>query len=210
MSKGRLEAFSDGVLAIIITIMVLELKAPGRPDLEALGPLIPLFLSYVLSFFFVGIYWNNHHHMLQAVRHVNGLALLANLHLLFWLSLIPLVTNWLGQTSFAVWPVVAYGVVLLLSGLAFTILAHVLAVHEANAALKSALGRDFKSKLSMLTYAVAIALAFANSWLACTLYAVVALMWLIPDRRIESRMGYRPQTPTEQASETSNSGLRGG
>jgi uncharacterized membrane protein len=205
MSKGRLEAFSDGVLAIIITIMVLELKAPQQPDLEALGPLIPLFLSYVLSFFFVGIYWNNHHHMLQAVRHVNGLALLANLHLLFWLSLIPFVTSWLGQTSFGVWPVVAYGVVLLLSGLAFTLLARVLVAHEANAALKSALGRDFKSKLSVLTYAVAIALAFANSWLACTLYAVVALIWLIPDRRIEARLGYRPQTPTQQTSETNAS-----
>jgi uncharacterized membrane protein len=192
MSKGRLEAFSDGVLAIIITIMVLELKAPHEPDLEALGPLIPVLLSYILSFVFVGIYWNNHHHLLQVVRHVNGLALWANLHLLFWLSLIPFVTGWLGDTSFATWPVAAYGVVLLLAGLAYAILARVLIAHEGkDSALALALGRDLKGKLSLLIYAAAIALAFVGPWLACTLYALVAIIWLIPDRRIETTLSER-------------------
>src|SRR5262245_14542785 len=130
MAKGRLEAFSDGVLAIIITIMVLELKAPREPDLDALGPLLPVFLSYLLSFVFVGIYWNNHHHLLQAARHVNGKALWANLHLLFWLSLIPFVTSWMGGTYFGAWPVAAYGLVLLLAGLAYTILTRVLIAHH--------------------------------------------------------------------------------
>jgi uncharacterized membrane protein len=187
MGKGRLEAFSDGVIAIIITIMVLEIKVPHGFDLAALRPLIPVFLSYVLSFIFLGIYWNNHHHLLQAVRHVNGRILWANLHLLFWLSLIPFVTGWMGENSFAAMPVALYGVVLLLSSIAYFILTRTLISHHGrDSALAIAVGRDFKGKTSMVLYAVAIPLAFVNSWLACILYVLVAVMWLIPDRRIEN------------------------
>jgi uncharacterized membrane protein len=194
MTKGRLEAFSDGVLAIIITIMVLDLKAPRDPELTALRPLIPVFLSYALSFVFVGIYWNNHHHLFQAVRYVNGRILWANLHLLFWLSLIPLVTNWMGITYFGAWPVAAYGVVMLLAGLAYFILTRVLIAHHGKeSALALAVGRDFKGFLSLLIYVVAIPLSFAESWCACALYIMVAVIWLIPDRRIET-------TLTEQSS----------
>lgn len=186
MVKGRLEAFSDGVLAIIITIMVLELKVPHGADLNALGPLLPVFLSYVLSFIFIGIYWSNHHHLLHAVRHVNGSILWANLHLLFWLSLIPFVTGWMGENHFAAWPVALYGVVLLFAAIAYYILAHVLISHHGrDSALAKALGKDFKGKVSVVFYAAAIPLAFVNSWLACALYVLVAVMWLIPDRRIE-------------------------
>jgi uncharacterized membrane protein len=186
MGSGRLEAFSDGVLAIIITIMVLELKVPHGADLASLVPLIPVFLSYVLSFIYVGIYWNNHHHLLHAVRHVNGRILWANLHLLFWLSLIPFVTGWMGENHFAAWPVACYGVVLLFAALAYFILTRVLiSEHGRDSALARALGKDFKGKVSVVFYAVAIPLAFVNSWLACVLYVLVAVMWLIPDRRIE-------------------------
>ena len=186
MGRGRLEAFSDGVLAIIITIMVLELKVPHGTDLAALGPLVPVFLSYVLSFIYVGIYWNNHHHLLHAVRNVNGRILWANLHLLFWLSLIPFVTGWMGENHFPAWPVALYGVVLLFAGIAHSILARVLvAYHGRDSALAKALGRDFKGKVSVVFYAAAIPLSFVNSWLACALYVLVAVMWLIPDRRIE-------------------------
>jgi uncharacterized membrane protein len=192
MSKGRLEAFSDGVLAIIITIMVLELKAPRDPRPEGLGPLVPVFLSYVLSFVFVGIYWNNHHHLLQAARHVNGRILWANLHLLFWLSLIPFVTSWTGNTNFAAWPVAAYGAVLLLAGCAYYILTRVLIADQGqDSALARAVGRDFKGKLSLLLYAAAIPLAFLEPLIACALYVVVALLWLVPDRRIESTLAER-------------------
>jgi uncharacterized membrane protein len=193
MSKGRLEAFSDGVLAIIITIMVLELKAPQAAEPEALLPLIPVFLSYVLSFVFVGIYWNNHHHLLQAARHVNGAVLWANLHLLFWLSLVPFVTSWMGQSDFSAGPVAAYGVVLLLAGCAYSILSRVLiAYHGKESALAVAVGRDFKGKLSVLIYATAIPVAFLDPRLACALYAVVTVIWLIPDRRIETTLAERP------------------
>ena len=186
MGKGRLEAFSDGVLAIIITIMVLELRVPEGADLAALRPLIPVFLSYVLSFVYIGIYWNNHHHLLQAVRRVNGPILWANLHLLFWLSLIPFVTSWLGENPFAPWPVALYGVPLLLAGVAYYILARTLIAHHGHdSPLALALGQDFKGKISVVIYAVAIPLAFVNTWFACALYVVVAIMWLIPDRRIE-------------------------
>jgi uncharacterized membrane protein len=192
MSKGRLEAFSDGVLAIIITIMVLELKAPREPGLDALRPLIPVFLSYVLSFVFVGIYWNNHHHLLQAARHVNGRTLWANLHLLFWLSLTPFVTDWMGATNFAAWPVAAYGGVLLLAGCAYFILSRVLVAHHGqDSALATAVGRDRKGKLSLLIYATAIPLAFVDPRIACALYALVAVLWLIPDRRIETALAER-------------------
>ncbi len=186
MSKGRLEAFSDGVIAILITIMVLELRVPEGADLLALRPLFPIFLSYVLSFVFLGIYWNNHHHLFQAVRHVNGPILWANLHLLFWLSLVPFVTNWMGENEFSAWPVALYGAVLLMAALAYFILARTLiSLHGRDSVLATALGRDFKGKISPIFYVVAIPLAFVNSWLAGALYAAVAILWLIPDRRIE-------------------------
>jgi uncharacterized membrane protein len=189
MGKGRLEAFSDGVIAIIITIMVLELKVPHEPSLEALRPLIPIFLSYVLSFVYLGIYWNNHHHLLQAVRHVNGSVLWANQHLLFWLSLIPFVTAWLGENQAAPFPVALYGIVLLFSAIAYFILSRVLiAYHGKDSALVTALGRDSKGRVSMVFYALAIPLAFVNTWISCALYALVAIMWLIPDRRIENTL----------------------
>jgi uncharacterized membrane protein len=190
MSKGRLEAFSDGVIAIIITIMVLELRAPHTPDLAELRPLVPILFSYVLSFIFIGIYWNNHHHLLQAVRNVNGSILWANLHLLFWLSLTPFVTSWMGQNHFASWPVALYGVILLCSAIAYFILTRALiSQHGHDSALAHALGRDFKGKISPLFYLAAIPLAFVHSWVACALYVVVAIMWLIPDRRIEREIG---------------------
>jgi uncharacterized membrane protein len=187
MDKGRLEAFSDGVIAIIITIMVLEIKVPHEAaSLAALRPLIPVFLSYLLSFIFLGIYWNNHHHLLQAVRQVNGRILWANQHLLFWLSLIPFATGWMGENNFATWPVALYGIVLLFSAIAYTILTQTLIQHHGqNSPLAIAMGRDVKGKVSIAAYASAIALAFANSWFSCGLYVLVAVLWLIPDRRIE-------------------------
>jgi TMEM175 potassium channel family protein len=192
MGRGRLEAFSDGVLAIIITIMVLELKVPHGADLGALGPLLPVFLSYVLSFIFIGIYWSNHHHLLHAVRHVDGRILWANLHLLFWLSLIPFVTGWMGENHFAAWPVALYGTVLLSAAIAYFILTRVLvSYHGRDSALAKAVGKDFKGKVSVVCYAVAIPLAFVNSWLACGLYVLVVVMWLTPDRRIERELTER-------------------
>ena len=192
MGRGRLEAFSDGVLAIIITIMVLELKVPHGADLGAFGPLLPVFLSYVLSFIFIGIYWSNHHHLFHAVQHVDGRILWANLHLLFWLSLIPLVTGWMGENHFAAWPVALYGTVLLSAAIAYVILTRVLvSSHGRDSALAKAVGKDFKGKVSLVCYAVAIPLAFVNSWLACGLYVLVVVMWLIPDRRIERELTER-------------------
>jgi uncharacterized membrane protein len=189
MSKGRLEAFSDGVLAILITIMVLDMKVPQGADVRALRPLIPVVLSYVLSFVFLGIYWNNHHHLLQAVRHVNGRILWANLHLLFWLSLIPFVTGWMGANHFAAWPVALYGAVLLCAGCAYFILTRILIAHHGrDSALATAVGRDVKGKISVGCYAMAIPLAFVQEWLACALYVLVAVLWLIPDRRIEQTL----------------------
>ncbi|HZT63131.1 MAG TPA: TMEM175 family protein [Burkholderiales bacterium] len=186
MNKGRLEAFSDGVIAVIITIMVLELKVPHDADPEALVPLVPVFLSYVLSFVYVGIYWSNHHHMFHAVHHVNGAILWANLHLLFWLSLVPFVTGWMDETHFAPLQVAAYGVVLLLSASAYTILTRVLvAEHGKDSLIAKALGSDFKGNISLAIYVVAIAIAFWQRWITCVLYAVVAAIWLIPDRRFE-------------------------
>jgi uncharacterized membrane protein len=181
-----MEAFSDGVIAIIITIMVLEMKAPHGVDLTSLLPTIPAFLSYVLSFVFLGIYWNNHHHLLQAARHVDGRILWANLHLLFWLSLIPFVTAWMGENHFAAWPVSVYGAVLLFAGCAYFVLSRALIHRHGNeSVLAQALGPDAKGKLSILVYVVAIPLAFLDSWVACSLYVLVAVIWLIPDRRIE-------------------------
>ncbi len=190
MSKARLEAFSDGVIAIIITIMVLELKVPHGVDLLSLRPLIPVLMSYVLSFVFIGIYWNNHHHLFQVVRHIDGRILWANLHLLFWLSLIPFVTGWMGENRFAALPVALYGVVMFLAGLAYFTLSRVLvAGHGADSPLARALGDDFKGKASVLGYAVAIPLAFVHSWISCAIYVLIAILWLIPDRRIEKVLG---------------------
>jgi uncharacterized membrane protein len=190
MSKGRLEAFSDGVIAILITIMVLELKVPLKADWSALSPLIPVFISYVMSFVYLAIYWNNHHHLLQAIKHVDGRVLWANLHLLFWLSLFPFVTGWMGETQFAPRPVALYGTVLLLAAVAYYILTRsLISLHGRDSVLANALGRDFKGKISVAIYAVAIPLSFVNSWSACALYVLVALMWLIPDRRIEKTLG---------------------
>lgn len=189
MTKGRLEAFSDGVIAIIITIMVLELKIPHEADLAALRPLLPVFLSYILSYIYLGIYWNNHHHLLQAVRQVNGSILWANLHLLFWLSLLPFVTAWAGENHFATWPVAFYGLVLLFAAIAYFILTRTLIRHHGqDSTLAIALGRDNKGKISVVIYALAILLAFVNVGLANLLYILVAVMWLIPDRRIEKNL----------------------
>jgi len=186
MTKGRLEAFSDGVIAIIITIMVLELRVPHGTELAALRPLVPTLLSYALSFVFLGIYWSNHHHLLQAVRHVNGAVLWANLHLLFWLSLTPFATGWMGENEFSGTPVALYGVVLFMSGVAYYILTRVLvALHGEDSPVAVALGRDFKGKISMVIYAIAIALSFVQPLVSCALYVTVAVMWLVPDRRFE-------------------------
>jgi uncharacterized membrane protein len=186
MDKGRLEAFSDGVIAIIITIMVLNLSVPRGTSLAVLAPLFPVFACYVLSFIFVGVYWNNHHHMLHAVREVNGGILWANLHLLFWLSLVPFVTGWMGENQFASLPVALYGATLLMSGIAYYILSRALIrYHGRDSALAKAVGNDFKGKLSVAIYAVAVPLSFVNRWVAFGIYIAVAVMWLVPDRRIE-------------------------
>ncbi|MBL8764630.1 MAG: DUF1211 domain-containing protein [Phycisphaerae bacterium] len=186
MTTSRLEAFSDGVIAIIITIMVLEMKVPHSADLAGLKPLLPVFLSYVLSFVFVGIYWNNHHHLLHGARDVGGGTLWANLHLLFWLSLVPFTTGWMGENSFAPAPTALYGVVLLLAAIAYSILQRcILARLGPDSHLSRALGADLKGKLSPVAYTIAIPLAFVSPWVACGLYVIVALMWLVPDRRIE-------------------------
>jgi uncharacterized membrane protein len=192
MSKGRLEAFSDGVIAILITIMVLELKVPHGADWSALRPLLPVFLTYVLSFVFLGIYWNNHHHLLHMADRINGTILWANLHLLFWLSLVPFVTGWMGENHFESVPAAVYGGVLLMAGAAYTILQRaIIAAQGPGSRLAAALGGDLKGKLSLGAYALAVALAFVNQWLSDGLYVFVALMWLVPDRRIESRTAER-------------------
>lgn len=190
MNTNRLEAFSDGVLAIIITIMVLELKVPHGTDAASLAPLLPVFLSYVLSFVYIGIYWNNHHHMFQITKSVNGRVLWANLHLLFWLSLIPFVTGWMGENHFAPLPIAAYGGVLLFSAIAYAILQRVIVDHDdgVNSVLAAAVGRDLKGKISPLLYLLAIPLAFVSVWISGALYIGVAIMWLVPDRRIEAKV----------------------
>ncbi len=186
MGKGRLEAFSDGVLAVIITIMVLELKVPHAPELSALAPMLPVLLSYVLSFVFIGIYWNNHHHMLHAVQKINGSALWANLHLLFWLSIVPFVTDWMGENHLAAVPVALYGAVLFMAGLAYTILARTLIAYQGkDSVLAIALGKDFKGLASLVCYAIAVAFSFVNTRISIAIYIGVAVMWFIPDRRIE-------------------------
>ena len=187
MRKGRLEAFSDGVLAVIITIMVLEMKSPHGPTLAALRALIPVLLSYLLSFVYIGIYWNNHHHLLHATQHINGATLWANLHLLFWLSLIPFTTAWMDESHFQSWPVAVYGVVLLFAAIAYFILTRTLiSLHGRDSTLAKSIGCDRKGKISIVIYAAAIPLAFARSWFAGACYIIVAIMWLTPDPRIES------------------------
>ena len=191
MGKGRVEAFSDGVIAIIITIMVLELRVPHGETLEALWPLVPTFSSYVLSFVLVGIYWNNHHHLLHAAKHVNGRVMWCNLHLLFWLSLFPFVTGWMGENHFASLPVAAYGAVALMCGVAYYVLSRSLVRHHGGeSALAHAVGSDRKGQISLLLYTAGIAVSFANRWVALALYVAVAILWLIPDRRIEKEMGH--------------------
>ena len=189
MGKGRLEAFSDGVLAIIITIMVLELKVPNSPEIDALRPLIPVLLSYVLSFVYVGIYWNNHHHLLQTCKKVTGSILWANLHLLFWITLFPFTTAWMGENHFAVIPTAAYGLVLLMAAIAYLLLQYVIIASQgADSPLKRAIGKDWKGKSSPLIYLIATLSTFWSSWLSLGLYALVALLWLVPDRRIENAL----------------------
>ncbi|MGI8786165.1 MAG: TMEM175 family protein [Pyrinomonadaceae bacterium] len=189
MNKTRLEAFSDGVIAILITIMVLELKIPHGADWEALRPIFPVFLSYVLSFIYIGIYWNNHHHLLQATDKINGKILWANLHLLFWLSLIPFVTGWMGENHFEPLPTAIYGIVLLAAAIAFLILQNLIIAEQGkDSKLAAAIGSDIKGKISPLFYLAAIGLAFVNHWISSALYVIVALIWLIPDRRIESKI----------------------
>jgi len=186
MGKNRLEAFSDGVLAIILTIMVLELKVPHGDSFSALATLLPTFISYGLSFIYIAIYWNNHHHLLHAVKKVNGPILWANTHLLFWLSLVPFATAWMGDNHFAARPVALYGFILLMAGVAYFLLSRCLIeIHGRDSVLGSAVGSDLKGKLSVAIYAVAILLSFADRWVGFGLYWVVALMWLVPDRRIE-------------------------
>jgi uncharacterized membrane protein len=186
MSKGRLEAFSDGVIAIIITIMVLELRTPEGAALEALRPLVAKFACYAVSFAFLGIYWNNHHHMLQAARHVDGRILWANMHLLFWLSLVPFVTAWVGETHFASIPVAAYGVIQLLAGIAYYLLSQsLIARHGDDSPLARAVGRDYKGRLSIAFYVIAVIAAFVSPWISCAIFVGLDILWIVPDRRIE-------------------------
>ena len=186
MTKNRLESFSDGVLAVIITIMVLEMKVPHGADLAAIGPLLPVFASYVLSFIFIGVYWNNHHHLLHTVTHVSGGVLWANLHLLFWLSLVPFATGWMGENDFAPLPVALYGLLQLLAGFAFFLLVQALIrTHGRDSALATAIGRDLKGKTSLVVYLVAVPVSFFSAPIAFALYVAVAIVWLVPDRRLE-------------------------
>jgi len=191
MNKTRLEAFSDGVIAIIITIMVLELKVPHAADFAALRPLLPVFLSYILSFIYVGIYWTNHHHMLHMVHRISGSILWGNLHLLFWLSLIPFVTGWLGENHFAPMPTALYGLVLLMCAIAYVILQRLIIRSQGDGSpLKHAVGRDWKGKLSMLLYAASVPLAMVSPWISQSIYVLLAILWLIPDRRIEKEFNH--------------------
>jgi len=192
MGKGRLEAFSDGVIAILITIMILELKVPHGTDLEAVRPILAPFLTYVLSFVYLGIYWNNHHHMLQATKRVTGGALWANQHLLFWLSLVPFATGWMGENHYEALPTAAYGVVLLFAAIAYTILQTILIRERegSNQVLSEAVGSDMKGKASLALYLASIPLAFVNTWISIAIYVIVALIWLVPDKRIEHSLAH--------------------
>jgi uncharacterized membrane protein len=191
MTKGRLEAFSDGVIAIIITIMVLEMKVPHGDSFESLKPVLPVFISYIISFIYLGIYWNNHHHLMHAVRNINGKVLWANVHLLFWLSLVPFVTGWMGENHFTKWPVILYGIVLLMAAVSYFILTRtLLSIHDKESTLTIALGKDWKGKLSLLIYALGIGLCFIHPLLGFALYVVVAIIWFIPDQRIEKKLNH--------------------
>ncbi len=196
MDKGRLEAFSDAVIAIIITIMVLELQGPDEASWEALKPLRPVFFTYVLSFIYLGIYWNNHHHLIKAADRITGGVLWANLHLLFWLSLFPFATGWMGENHFAKVPTATYGCVVLLAAIAYYVLQTTIVRAQHDSALTEALGRDLKGKLSPVLYAVAIALAFVSPWVSVAIYAGVALIWLVPDRRLEHLIQVRDTQKT--------------
>jgi uncharacterized membrane protein len=199
MGKGRLEAFSDGVLAIIITIMVLEMQAPNGAELGTLRPLVPVFLSYVLSFLCLGIYWSNHHHLLYVTHRISGAIMWANLHLLFWLSLVPFVTRWMGDSHFAPGPTMLYGVILLLAGVAYWVLQYAILREEgADSTLATAVGRDWKARASLLIFGVAIPLALLRPWIAGVLYAFGVLLWLIPDRRIERKVHLHRRSPEGQ------------
>lgn len=192
MQRGRLEAFSDGVLAIIITIMVLEIKVPHGQEFKDLLPLVPVFLSYVLSFIFIGIYWNNHHHMMHTVTRVNGGILWANLHLLFWLSLVPFVTGWMGENHFAPQPMAMYGFILFMSGVGYVLLQkRIIKTQGPNSVLAHALGKDIKGRLSPVLYALGILFSWVSIWLSGAMYVIVALMWLIPDKRIETEISHK-------------------
>jgi uncharacterized membrane protein len=196
MSKARMEAFSDAFFAIIMTIMVLELKVPHGGELPVLRAFFPVFLSYVLSFFYLSIYWNNHHHMLSVTHHVSGGMLWANLHLLFWLSLIPFASGWMGENRFASGPVALYGVILLLAGCAYLLLQHEILVREGpDSVLAAAVGKDWKGRVSLLLYALGVALAFLRPWIGGVVYLSAALMWLVPDRRIERKIAGALSTP---------------
>ena len=189
MNKSRIEAFSDGVIAILITIMVLEMKVPIGKDFASLKPVIPKFISYVLSFVYLGIYWNNHHHMMHTVKKVSGSILWANLHLLFWLSLVPFVTDWMGENNFAPVPIALYGIVLLMAAIAYFLLqGQILSVDGKDSLLAKAIGKDLKGKISPILYLVAILLSYFNQWIAVAIYVLVALIWLVPDKRIERIM----------------------
>jgi uncharacterized membrane protein len=193
LNKNRLEAFSDGVLAIVITIMVLELRIPEGADWNAARPIVPIFITYVLSFIFVGIYWSNHHHLLHTADHITGTILWANLHLMFWLSLTPFATGWMGRNNFAPLPTAVYGAVLLMTAVAYTILVRtIIAAHGPHSRLKDAIGNDAKGYVSLAMYATAIPMAFVNRWVAYAIYIAVALIWLVPDRRIERRVEPNP------------------
>lgn len=199
MTKGRVEAFSDGVLAIVITIMVLELKTPHSSSIVALKPLIPVFISYILSFIYIAIYWNNHHHMFQAAHKISGKVLWANAHLLFWLSLVPAATAWMGENHFAMAPVALYGVILLMAGFAYYILAHNLTgVHGKESEFSKALGNDWKGKLSILLYIVGIGLCFVDPMIGFFLYVLVAVIWFVPDQRFENRIRQVPSGIAEK------------
>jgi uncharacterized membrane protein len=191
MTKGRLEAFSDGVIAIIITIMVLEMKVPHGDSFESLKPVLPVFISYIISFIYLGIYWNNHHHLMHVVRNINGKVLWANVHLLFWLSLVPFVTGWMGENHFTKWPVILYGIVLLMAAVSYFILTRtLLSIHDKESTLAIALGKDWKGILSLLTYALGIGFCFIHPLLGFGLYVVVAIIWFIPDQRIEKKLNH--------------------
>ena len=191
MKSTRMEAFSDGVIAILITIMVLEFNIPQGNDLAALVPILPLFLAYILSFVYLAIYWNNHHHLMQVTDHVDGRILWANMHLLFWLSLVPFTTAWMAETHFAMIPTALYGLILLLAALGYSFLVMAITAHgDANHLLRKAIGRDKKGKISLLIYVLAVALAAVHQWISMSLYALVAIIWLIPDRRIEKVLGH--------------------